>query len=151
MMQITGISQRKRRVMALYVITALLFQLYLLATLSLNPSQVHNNNWLAEAQGEKVLLCTADGFKWVDINELIEDNNSATLDSNEIHDPLKFSCPLLDVCKLSVLIMAIVLAAIALWLCRVNTRSIASPLLLCQRKFYLSVAPKQSPPLAFLA
>ncbi|KIE19919.1 hypothetical protein SE23_13290 [Vibrio sinaloensis] len=150
-MQITGISQRKHKVMALYVISALLFQLYLLATLSLNPSQVHNNNWLAQAQGEKVLLCTAEGFKWVDINELIEDNNSTTLDSNEIHDPLKFSCPLLDVCQLVILVAALVLVALTQWLCRTKANSNPPLLILCQQRIYLSLAPKQSPPQAFLA
>lgn len=144
-------TQIKQKAIALYVIAALLFQLYLLATLSLNPSQVHNNNWLAEAQGEKVLLCTADGFKWVDINELIADNNRGMLESGEIHDPLRFSCPLLDVCQLSLLVMAIVLTAIALWLCRIHIRAIVASLLLCQRKRYLSVAPKHSPPQAFQA
>lgn len=137
--------------MALYVIAALLFQIYLLATMALNPSQVHNKNWLSEAQGEKILLCTAEGFKWVDIKELIEDNTISSPSNAEFHDPLKFSCPLLDVCQFSISVLAMVIAAIALLLCRVSVCYADYSHIHCQRKIYLSLAPKQSPPQTFLA
>ncbi|WP_045388111.1 hypothetical protein [Vibrio rotiferianus] len=141
----------KQKVMAVYVIAALLFQIYLLATVALNPSQVHNNNWLSEAQDEKVLLCTAEGFKWVDIKELIADNAMSISPDSEIHDPLKFSCPLLDVCQFVIAIMVMVLAAIILWLSRVTPRFNTDLPIQCQQKLYLALAPKQSPPQTFLA
>ncbi|BDR13977.1 hypothetical protein [Vibrio sp. STUT-A11] len=137
--------------MAIYVIAAVLFQIYLLATMALNPSQVHNKNWLSEAQGEKILLCTAEGFKWVDIKDLIEDNTMGSPSNTDVHDPLKFSCPLLDVCQFSISVLAMVIAAIALWLCRVTAPFVNYLHIHCQRKIYLSLAPKQSPPTAFLA
>lgn len=150
-MQIATNRQVKQKVMAVYVIAALLFQIYLLATMALNPSQVHNKNWLSEAQGEKILLCTAEGFKWVDIKELIEDNTISSPSNSDFHDPLKFSCPLLDICQFSISLLAIVIAAIALWLCRVTAPFANYSHFHCERKIYLSLAPKQSPPTTFLA
>ncbi len=132
--------------MTLYVIAALLFQIYLLATMVLNPSQVHNENWLSDAQDEKVLLCTSEGFKWVDVRELIEANSETTFDIDSIHEPLKFSCPLLDVCKISAILAAIVLTAITLWLARFSPNFPNYQHISCKRNLYLSIAPKQSPP-----
>ncbi len=137
--------------MAIYVIAALLFQIYLLATMALNPSQVNNKNWLSEAQGEKILLCTAEGFKWVKISELIEDNAMSPLPVDEIHDPLKFQCPLLEMCQFSITMIAMVLAALAVWLCRIATSSTPYHHVQSYRKIYLALAPKQSPPSTFFA
>ena len=137
--------------MAIYVVAALLFQIYLLATMALNPSQVHNKNWLSEAQGEKILLCTAEGFKWVDIKELIDNNAEAPLSLGEVHDPLKFQCPLLEMCQFSVVMFALVLTAIAVWLCRATGPYIGYSHIYCFNKIYLALAPKQSPPSVFSA
>ena len=65
-------QQGKLAVSAVAIIIAVLFQLYLTSNVALNPTQIHRDNWLSQVQDEKVLLCTADGFKWVDINELIQ-------------------------------------------------------------------------------
>jgi len=62
----------KKAISAVMIIIAVLFQLYLTSTAALNPTHIHSENWLNQVQDEKVLMCTADGFKWVDINELIE-------------------------------------------------------------------------------
>lgn len=150
-MHISRNKQIKQKVMAIYVIAALLFQIYLLATMALNPSQVNNKNWLSEAQGEKILLCTAEGFKWVDIRELIGDNAERPVSLNDIHEPLKFQCPLLEMCQFSIVMMALVLAAIAVWLYRVTSSYLDYSHTYCFNKIYLTLAPKQSPPSGFSA
>lgn len=132
--------------MALYVIAALLFQIYLLATMVLNPSQVHNENWLSDAQDEKILLCTSEGFKWVDVSELIEANDDETVTLDSVHEPLKFSCPLLDICKISAIVAALILTAMTLWLARFSPTIPNYQHISCRRNLYLSIAPKQSPP-----
>ncbi len=145
-MRIIRNNTSMQKVLALYVIATLLFQLYLLATMALNPSQVHSKNWLSNAQGEKVLLCTAEGFKWVDISELIAANDSGDASQHNYHAPLKFSCPLLDVCQLALLIFAVIASVIAQWLARIQPLFHAYRYLRATQRIYLSLAPKQSPP-----
>ncbi|MBH9740649.1 hypothetical protein [Vibrio navarrensis] len=143
--------QTKQKVVAFYVIIALLFQIYLLATMALNPSQVNQQNWLSDSQGGKVLLCTAQGFKWVDISELIEANNLETSDADSGHENLKFHCPLLKACQFSLSLAVLCLAVILAWLSRPAPTRIFYQHLLCLQKVYLSIAPKQSPPHSFFA
>ena len=141
-------NKSMQKVMALYVIAALLFQIYLLATMVLNPSQVHSQSWLSDAQNEKVLLCTSEGFKWVNVDELINANNHSESVIDSAHEPLKFSCPLLDVFKLSAIVAAFLLATVTLWLARYTPTISCYQHIGCRRDLYLLIAPKQSPPLS---
>ncbi len=106
-METTQIQPKKQRVAAIAVIFAVLFQLYLASTAALNPTQVHNKSWLNKVQNEKVLLCTAEGFKWVDINTLIAANaqpSSEFIDNLKLHDGFQFECPLLQAVQFFLLV-----------------------------------------------
>lgn len=143
--------QSTHKALALYVIAALLFQIYLLATMALNPSQVRQQTWLSDSQGGKVLLCTAQGFQWVDISEIIETNSLKNSQSDKEHQELKFHCPLLEVCQFSLTLVALCLAAIFVWLSLPRTIHNKYECLLSLQKVYLSLAPKHSPPCSFFA
>lgn len=153
-MQITHLQYRKQRVAAFAVIFAVLFQLYLASTAVLNPTQIHNSNWLSEAQGERVLLCTADGFKWVDINTLVAANkhtSSEFVKSLHLHDDFHFECPLLQAVQFFLLCSIGLLLATIHWLRRVKHAKILYHFTQCRRLVYKHLAPKHSPPCIFPA
>ncbi|MCQ6453661.1 hypothetical protein NPN23_24605, partial [Vibrio parahaemolyticus] len=57
-------------------------------------------------QIEMVLLCTAEGFKWVDINKLIAANAHPScefIDNLKLHDGFQIECPLLQAVQLFLL------------------------------------------------
>lgn len=145
---------RKRKdfkiIMAAFVIISLLFQIYLSATIVLNPGQITQSNWLNKLQGEKVLLCTTEGFKWVNINDVIQQNQSQSLSSstdNLDHQPLQYSCPILKACQYSLLLVVGLLCLLQAWLARYTPIRNKYQFHQCQQKVYLSLAPKHSPPL----
>lgn len=153
-MEKTQTLQKKQRVAAIAVIFAVLFQLYLASTAVLNPTQVHNKSWLSEFQSEKVLLCTADGFKWVDINTLIEANSHATssfIHNLNLHEGFQFECPLLQAVQFFVLCAIGFYLATIDWLRRVKQSLTPYRFTQCGRLVYKHVAPKQSPPCTFPA
>ncbi len=149
-METTQIQPRKQRVAALAVIFAVLFQLYLASTATLNPTQVHNKSWLNKVQNEKVLLCTAEGFKWVDINTLIAANaqpSSEFIDNLKLHDGFQFECPLLQAVQFFLLV--------AVWLylpfsgyAALNTRS-RPTILLNAADWFTSISHQSNPLLVF--
>lgn len=141
-------QQTRQKAVAMYVIAALLFQIYLLATLVLNPSQVQNNA-TADPLGGKILICTPTGFKWVDINELIHANNASEPSADGEHETLKFHCPLLEACHFFLLLVATCLIILALWLARPSLVFARYQHIYCKQKVYLLLAPKQSPPAFF--
>lgn len=145
---------RKRKdfkiIMAALVITSLLFQIYLSATIVLNPEQINQSNWLNKLQGEKVLLCTAEGFKWVNINDVIQQNHAKTTSDstdNIDHHPLQYSCPILKACQYSLLLVVGLLCLLLAWLTRYSSTTNTYQFHQCQQKVYLLLAPKNSPPL----
>ncbi|APP07580.1 hypothetical protein [Vibrio harveyi] len=144
----------KKALSAVMIIIAVLFQLYLTSTAALNPTQIHSENWLNQVQDEKVLLCTADGFKWVDINELIEANalpNSEFVQDLNLHDGFQFECPLLQAAQFFISIALGLYLATLSWLRRTKNTLIHYQFAICGKQVYKHVAPKQSPPCAFLA
>ncbi|WP_050925078.1 hypothetical protein [Vibrio harveyi] len=148
------IQQGKQTLSAITIIIAVLFQLYLTSTAALNPTQIHSENWLNQVQDEKVLLCTADGFKWVDINELIEANalpNSEFVQDLNLHDGFQFECPLLQAAQFFISIALGLYLATLSWLRRTKNTLIHYQFAICGKQVYKHVAPKQSPPCAFLA
>ncbi|WP_447400943.1 hypothetical protein [Vibrio harveyi] len=153
-MDILRIQQGKQTLSAITIIIAVLFQLYLTSTAALNPTQIHSENWLNQVQDEKVLLCTADGFKWVDINELIEANalpNSEFVQDLNLHDGFQFECPLLQAAQFFISIALGLYLATLSWLRRTKNTLIHYQFAFCGKQVYKHVAPKQSPPCAFLA
>ncbi|BFN34177.1 hypothetical protein VHTUMSATKI_43720 [Vibrio harveyi] len=153
-MDILRIQQGKQTLSAITIIIAVLFQLYLTSTAALNPTQIHSENWLNQVQDEKVLLCTADGFKWVDINELIEANalpNSEFVQDLNLHDGFQFECPLLQAAQFFISIALGLYLATLSWLRRTKNTPIHYQFAICGKQVYKHVAPKQSPPCAFLA
>ncbi len=143
---------RLQRVAALAVIFAVLFQLYLASTAVLNPTQVHQNNWLNKVQNEQVLLCTADGFKWVDINTLIAANSSVSseyIHSLDLHDGFQFECPLLQAVQFFLSCAIGLYFANFLKLQRIKQSLLLYQFTQCGRLVYRHVAPKQSPPCIF--
>ncbi|MGD1448578.1 hypothetical protein [Vibrio harveyi] len=153
-MDILRIQQGKQTLSAITIIIAVLFQLYLTSTAALNPTQIHSENWLNQVQDEKVLLCTADGFKWVDINELIEANalpNSEFVQNLNLHDGFQFECPLLQAAQFFISIALGLYLATLSWLRRTKNTLIHYQFAICGKQVYKHVAPKQSPPCAFLA
>ncbi|WP_049537610.1 hypothetical protein [Vibrio harveyi] len=153
-MDILRIQQGKQTLSAITIIIAVLFQLYLTSTAALNPTQIHSENWLNQVQDEKVLLCTADGFKWVDINELIEANalpNSEFVQELNLHDGFQFECPLLQAAQFFISIALGLYLATLSWLRRTKNTLIHYQFAICGKQVYKHVAPKQSPPCAFLA
>ncbi|MGD1392256.1 hypothetical protein ACP6IB_04895 [Vibrio harveyi] len=153
-MDILRIQQGKQTLSAITIIIAVLFQLYLTSTAALNPTQIHSENWLNQVQDEKVLLCTADGFKWVDINELIEANalpNSEFVQGLNLHDGFQFECPLLQAAQFFISIALGLYLATLSWLRRTKNTLIHYQFAICGKQVYKHVAPKQSPPCAFLA
>lgn len=131
------------KTVAAYVIVALLFQIYLLAVTVLNPSQVNVSS--GHAITEKVLLCTPQGFKWVEITQLM-DINADSDESATQHDQLNFHCPLLEACHFFLILVAACLLAFVLWLSRSRVAYTYYCHIVCYQKVYLSLAPKQSPP-----
>ncbi|WP_319534224.1 hypothetical protein [uncultured Vibrio sp.] len=153
-MEMIQTSPKTQRVAAMAVILAVLFQLYLASTAVLNPTQVHNKNWLSEFQNEKVLLCTADGFKWVSINSLIaanSDSASPFIHNLNLHEGFQFECPLLQAVQLFVLCAIGLCLATIDWLRRVKPLLSPYRLAQCGRLVYKHIAPKQSPPCIFPA
>ncbi|EMB9228681.1 hypothetical protein [Vibrio harveyi] len=153
-MDILRIQQGKQTLSAITIIIAVLFHLYLTSTAALNPTQIHSENWLNQVQDEKVLLCTADGFKWVDINELIEANalpNSEFVQDLNLHDGFQFECPLLQAAQFFISIALGLYLATLSWLRRTKNTLIHYQFAICGKQVYKHVAPKQSPPCAFLA
>ncbi|HDM8188309.1 TPA: hypothetical protein P0E26_005060 [Vibrio harveyi] len=153
-MDILRIQQGKQTLSAITIIIAVLFQLYLTSTAALNPTQIHSENWLNQVQDEKMLLCTADGFKWVDINELIEANalpNSEFVQDLNLHDGFQFECPLLQAAQFFISIALGLYLATLSWLRRTKNTLIHYQFAICGKQVYKHVAPKQSPPCAFLA
>ncbi|EMJ3467821.1 hypothetical protein WMQ67_05735 [Vibrio harveyi] len=153
-MDILRIQLGKQTLSAITIIIAVLFQLYLTSTAALNPTQIHSENWLNQVQDEKVLLCTADGFKWVDINELIEANalpNSEFVQDLNLHDGFQFECPLLQAAQFFISIALGLYLATLSWLRRTKNTLIHYQFAICGKQVYKHVAPKQSPPCAFLA
>ncbi|WP_264906982.1 hypothetical protein [Vibrio sp. STUT-A11] len=153
-MEMTQRSQKTQRVAALAVILAVLFQLYLASTAVLNPTQVHNKNWLSEFQNEKVLLCTADGFKWVNINSLIAANSDAAspfLHNLNLHEGFHFECPLLQAVQFFVLCAIGLYLTTIDWLRRARRALTLYRFTQCGRLVYKHVAPKHSPPCIFPA
>ncbi|EKO3868614.1 hypothetical protein P0E20_002583 [Vibrio harveyi] len=153
-MDILRIQQGKQTLSAITIIIAVLFQLNLTSTAALNPTQIHSENWLNQVQDEKVLLCTADGFKWVDINELIEANalpNSEFVQNLNLHDGFQFECPLLQAAQFFISIALGLYLATLSWLRRTKNTLIHYQFAICGKQVYKHVAPKQSPPCAFLA
>ncbi|AMG00982.1 hypothetical protein QNE44_002745 [Vibrio harveyi] len=153
-MDILRIQQGKQTLSAITIIIAVLFQLYLTSTAALNPTQIHSENWLNQVQDEKVLLCTADGFKWVDINELIEANalpNSEFVQDLNLHDGFQFECPLLQAAQFFIAIGFGLYLTTLSWLRRTKNTLIHYQFAICGKQVYKHVAPKQSPPCAFLA
>ncbi|UTV30665.1 hypothetical protein [Photobacterium atrarenae] len=128
-------------VIALTLLSILLTQ-FLSAIVVLNPAHYQGNgNWLT---GEKVLICTSEGLKWVAVSELrIQNSQEAT--ANETPHALKFHCPIL---KLPPVLEHAPLAAgfflLALLFCFYPVR-----LFNCNRvleRIYFNYAPKHSPP-----
>ncbi|ALG54341.1 hypothetical protein ABLB37_11435 [Vibrio parahaemolyticus] len=153
-METTQIQPKKQRVAAIAVIFAVLFQLYLASTAALNPTQVHNKSWLNKVQNEKVLLCTAEGFKWVDINTLIAANaqpSSEFIDNLKLHDGFQFECPLLQAVQFFLLVAVGLYLATIQWLRRVKHALTPYHFAQCGRLVYQHIAPKQSPPCVFPA
>lgn len=147
-------QQGKLALSAVATIIAVLFQLYLTSNVALNPTQIHRDNWLNQVQDEKVLLCTADGFKWVDINELIEANalpNSKFVQDLKLHDSFQFECPLLQAAQFFIAIAFGLYLTNLSWLRRSKNTLIHYQFASCGKKAYKHIAPKQSPPCAFLA
>lgn len=153
-METIHVQHRTQRTAALAIIIAVLFQLYLASTAVMNPTQVHSKNWLNEIQNEQVLLCTADGFKWVDVNTLIAANHESSsefIKGLHLHDGFQSECPLLQAVQFFLLI------AIGLYLAKIHwLRRFKHSLTLYQftqsgKLVYKHVAPKQSPPCNFPA
>jgi hypothetical protein len=153
-MDTTYLKRKTQRVAALAIIIAVLFQLYLASTAVMNPTQVHSKNWLNEVQNEQVLLCTADGFKWVDINTLItanSDTSSEFIDSLHLHDGFQFECPLLQSVQFFLLVAIGLYLATIHWLRRGKNSLTLYHYTQSGKLVYKYVAPKQSPPCAFPA
>lgn len=139
-----GNRQLENKAVTLYVIAALLFQIYLLSATVLNPSQVKTR--VTQSTTEKVLLCTPQGFKWVEISQLIDSNISDSLSGSGEHESLNFHCPLLEACHFFLILVAACLIAMTYWLSRQAICYACYCHFACKQKVYLSVAPKQSPP-----
>ncbi|CAM2792664.1 hypothetical protein [Vibrio mytili] len=153
-MENNPIQHTKQRVTALAIIIAVLFQLYLASTAALNPTQVHSTNWLNDVQNEKVLLCTADGFKWVDINTLIVANTHASssfIENLHLHDTIQFKCPLLQAVQFFIFVaLGLYLGSIH-WIQRAKDRPTPYHFTQSNQSTYKFVAPKHSPPFVFPA
>ncbi len=142
--------QMRNIVLAFFVITALLFQMFVSATVVLNPKQFNSETWLSELQSDRVLLCTAQGLKWVSVSELMSPiEDSPHVDPN--HEPIQFHCTLLKAGQYSLVLAFAVLAIIALWLNRFNIPLVIFEPRISRRKATLMLAPKQSPPTLYSA
>ncbi|MFH4487914.1 hypothetical protein WMQ43_02525 [Vibrio diabolicus] len=153
-MENTLIQHKHHRLHAIAVIIAVLFQLYLASTATLNPTQVHNTTWLNKVQSEKVLLCTADGFKWVDINTLIEANaqpSSTLIQDLNLHEGFQFECPLLQAVQFFLLVAIGLYLTTIHWQRRVKKALTPYRFSKCYKLVYKHIAPKHSPPSVFPA
>ncbi|PFG58288.1 hypothetical protein ATG66_0830 [Vibrio sp. ES.051] len=153
-METVRLPHKKQHITALAIIFAVLFQLYLASTAVLNPTQLHSKNWLHTVQSEKVLLCTADGFKWVDINTLIKANaqsSSGFIQSLHLHEGFQFECPLLQAIQFFLLVVIGLYLATVLWLRRVKHTFNPYRFAKCDKLVYKHIAPKHSPPNVFPA
>ncbi|NNN79577.1 hypothetical protein [Vibrio sp. 11-4(1)] len=153
-MENTLIQHKHHRLHAIAVIIAVLFQLYLASTATLNPTQVHNTTWLNKVQSEKVLLCTADGFKWVDISTLIEANaqpSSTLIQDLNLHEGFQFECPLLQAVQFFLLVAIGLYLTTIHWLRRVKKVLTPYRFSKCDKLVYKHIAPKHSPPSVFPA
>ena len=153
-MENTLIQHKHHRLHAIAVIIAVLFQLYLASTATLNPTQVHSTTWLNKVQSEKVLLCTADGFKWVDISTLIEANaqpSSTLIQDLNLHEGFQFECPLLQAVQFFLLVAIGLYLTTIHWLRRVKNALTPYRFSKCDKLVYKHIAPKHSPPSVFPA
>ncbi|MGY0614442.1 hypothetical protein [Vibrio sp. FJH11] len=147
-------QHRIQRTTALAIILAVLFQLYLASSAVINPTQVHSKNWLNEIQNEQVLLCTADGFRWVNVNTLIaanQETSSEFIKSLHLHDGFQFECPLLQSVQFFLLIAIGFYLGKIHWLRRFKQSLVLYQFTQSGKLVYKYVAPKQSPPCTFPA
>ncbi|UXI03202.1 hypothetical protein [Photobacterium sp. TY1-4] len=127
--------------MVLTLLSILLTQ-FLSAIVVLNPAHYQGNgNWLT---GEKVLICTSQGLKWVEVSQLRHQNQTDAATGETPH-VLKFHCPIL---KLPPVLEHTPLAA-GFFLLTLLFCFFPVQLFNCNRvleRIYYRYAPKQSPP-----
>ncbi|MCW8328396.1 hypothetical protein MD588_06200 [Photobacterium sp. SDRW27] len=127
-------------------ILAILLTNFLNSVVILNPSAYHGGkNWLT---GEKVLICTNQGLKWIDISTLnqLHRNHSGKHETASTHHEMKFHCPILkhhqplsSFPSTAIFFLLVVLSLIQN--IRLNSREAVS------ERIYFSYAPKHSPPI----
>ncbi|WP_160658125.1 hypothetical protein [Photobacterium alginatilyticum] len=124
---------------------AILLSNFLSSVVILNPSQYQGSgNWLT---GEKVLICTSEGLKWISVDSLHQQNSALSQQhaSQGEHGDIKFHCPILKHHQATGTFLTGVLFFLLAVLSlhqkfRLNNRKSFS------QRIYFSYAPKHSPP-----
>lgn len=127
-------------------IFAILLTNFLTSVVILNPSAYQGEgNWLT---GEKVLICTSEGLKWINVNTLNQQNHQMAGEhdvTNEYHG-IKFHCPILKHHQPVSSFPATALFFLLALLCLIQKIRLANREAVSER-IYFSYAPKHSPPL----
>ncbi|PKF60599.1 hypothetical protein CW745_13795 [Psychromonas sp. psych-6C06] len=145
-MQNKWINNFIKQQVAIFAICSVLFQIYLSAFLTLNINTIQQPNWLSELLGDKVLVCSEDGFKWVSMSRIVKQNNQLLAESESAHQISKYQCPLLEAFKYPAIFFAIFIAAMISWMRHYSFAVSIFIVSISSQKSYLSLAPKQSPP-----
>lgn len=126
-------------------VLAILLTNFLSSVVILNPSAYQGQgNWLT---GEKVLICTSEGLRWIRVETLRQQNHHETGAQNTTeHHGMKFHCPFLKHHQpLGIFPAAALFFLLALISLIAKTRLAPRPAL--TERIYFSYAPKHSPPL----
>ncbi len=144
-MNISSRKHQSRRWIISLTILAILLTNFLSSVVILNPSQYEGGgNWLT---GEKVLICTSNGLKWISIDSLQLQNSawSKQHDDQNEHGDIQFHCPLLKhhqsvgIFPAEALFFLLVLLSLHQKIRLANRKSVSE-------RIYFSYAPKHSPP-----
>jgi len=129
--------------MALIVILSFLFNSLVSSIVVLNPKQFNSQSRnISQVISEKVLICTSDGLKWVDAQELIADNEQNPSSNHKAQN----HCPFLKYYQQQILLLQICCFLIYLALVIIQSSKLFEGFTARLNKLYLSCAPKQSPP-----
>ncbi|WP_370646541.1 DUF2946 family protein [Photobacterium sp. OFAV2-7] len=143
-MNISSRKHQSTRWVISITIFAILLMNFLSSVVILNPSHYQGGgNWLT---GEKVLICTSEGLKWISVDSLKQQNSALSQhDSQGEHGDIKFHCPLLkhhqSIGTFPTEALFFLLALLSLHQkFRLNNRKSFS------QRIYFMYAPKHSPP-----
>lgn len=145
--------ENSSRVSAL-IILSIVLNGFLSSIVVLNPTAFSgNSNWLTAPLTEKILICTAEGLRWIDPSTLLQKNaqqsafssDKSSLNHNQ-YQHYQFHCPLLKHHQPAELLAYLGIFILFAMLVVATLKRLSLCPFFCYEKMYLTYAPKQSPP-----